>query len=104
MLHNDCSWDCTAIAFGLPTKLRPGGWPRKTVAACKNERIAFGLLSDCRIAVGLQLDCLWIALGLPLASPWDRRKMGIAKGLPRVCQWTALGLCRNWQKYAGLRP
>ena len=74
------------------------------------QRVALGMLSDWRIAVGLPLDCLWffgldrIAFGLPLGLPWDWRKMGIAKGLPTVCQWNTLGLCRDCLGIAKFLP
>ena len=61
------------------------------------QRVALGMLSDWRIAVGLPLDCLWVCL-------WDWRKMGIAKGLPTVCQWNTFGLCRDCLGIAKILP
>ena len=57
--------------------------------------VAEGLSTD-RLGNAERLaDRRGIAFGLPLGLPWDWRKMGIAKGLPTVCQWNTLGLCRD---------
>ena len=70
------------------------------------QRVALGMLSDWRIAVGLPLDCLWVCLGiggrwglprgcLRFANGilWDYA--GIALGLPNFCQGVTLGLTRD---------
>ena len=62
------------------------------------QRIAFGLPSDWRIAVGLSLDCLWIVQGClsrktvaackngsPLIAERLADRRGIAVGLPLDC-------------------
>ena len=69
------------------------------------QRIALRMLSDWRIAVGLPLDCLWIAFGfldwtgLPLDCLWVCLGIGGRWGLPRGCLRFANGIL--WD-YAGI--
>ena len=76
------------------------------------QRVALGMLSDWRIAVGLPLDCLWIfgldriafwiAFGFALGLAEDGDCQGVAYGLPMeyfgIMQgfpWDFLGIAKN---------
>ena len=84
-------WECGAIG-GWPWLICTEGLPLDYLG------VAEGLSTD-RLGNAERLaDRRGIAFGLPLGllvCLWDWRKMEIAKGLPTVCQWNTLGLCRD---------
>ena len=99
--QRDCHWipmglwrDCQKLALGMrsdwwPWLICTEGLPLDYLGAAE------GLSTD-RLGNAERLaDRRGIAFGLPLGLPLDWRKMGIAKGLPTVCQWNTLGLCRD---------